>query len=336
MSRVFCALPLLLLSFGLVAPAAAQTTFVETFDTSNEGAWTWDFGDSIPSSGGNPGAYLQTDALDAGAPQPRTSAATSRFVGDLAARDVRSIGADFVTLGVEFTTGGRLLTLMIVHLGNRPADPLDNTAACFVGSAAPLPGAPWKSYDFDVPAASLSIPAGWRLLNLGDTGELPRHSWNEVMRSVSEIRFFYGDPDQRFAPQGWWLGLDNPRITEGAAPPSCDEPSAIDLDPGAEPLLLAKAPGGLALTWGSSGAPAYELALGTIPPEGMAGRLGATGLAYDHASFGACALAATSATIASPPGDAYLLAVARCGALTSSYGRDALGTERPPSTTPCP
>src|SRR5687767_9034142 len=91
-----------LLALLAASSAAAQATFVETFDASNEGQWTWGFGDSVPRTGGNPGAYLRTEGLDTFAPQPRTTTASNRFVGDYRSRGVTRLGVDVVTFRVDF------------------------------------------------------------------------------------------------------------------------------------------------------------------------------------------------------------------------------------------
>src|SRR5262245_47462892 len=63
---------------GLLALAptarAGTPTFVETFDGgSNTGGWTYGGPGSIPASGGNPGAYLNSGSIDTFAPQLRTT-----------------------------------------------------------------------------------------------------------------------------------------------------------------------------------------------------------------------------------------------------------------------
>ncbi|MHC4948946.1 MAG: hypothetical protein ACYTG1_11900 [Planctomycetota bacterium] len=196
------------------------TTFTETFDGgSNEGSWTWGAGDSTPAAGGNPGAYLRTDGLDTFAPQPRTQAAVSEFTGDYRAQDVSAIGVDLVTLAAA-TTGGRPATLMLIHDNDTPGDPFDDTAAYFMAANIPAFGEGWVSYDYVVPSQETTLPAGWLLLNLGDSGAPANHTWDEVMQDVSEVRFFYGDPTFFFIFQQWTLGLDNVRITKALPCPA--------------------------------------------------------------------------------------------------------------------
>jgi len=198
---------------------AGTTTVVESFDGGgNEGGWTWGFGDTIVANGGNPGAYLATDGLDTFAPRPQTTTGGA-FIGDYRAKGVLGVGVDLITFHVDFSAEGRALTLVLVHDNDTPDDPFDDTAVYFLGENIPLEGEGWKSYDFDVPSQETSLPAGWQLLNLGDSGAAPIHDWNEVIQHVSAVWFHYGDPTFFYIFQQWILGLDNPRITTGTVEP---------------------------------------------------------------------------------------------------------------------
>lgn len=208
LSVVFCGFAL----SSLALPAQAETV-VRTFDgASNPDGWNWGFGNSFPAAGGNPGAYLRTDGLDTFAPQPRTTVANSPFLGNLRAAGVVSIGVDLAAFSNN-TTGGRPLTLMLMHNNGTPSNPSDDTAAYFKGPNIPSLGQGWVSYDFNVPTEQTSLPAGWELLNMGDSGSPAIHTWNQVVENVSQVRFFYGDPTMFFIFQTWSLGMDNLRIT---------------------------------------------------------------------------------------------------------------------------
>ena len=100
---------------GLAPLLPGQTTFVETFDGGNEGAWTFGLPPVIDPTGGNPGAYLHVTGLDTFAPQPRTQDRVSEFTGNFAERQVILIGVDLITHAVDFGAGGRPLTLMLVN-----------------------------------------------------------------------------------------------------------------------------------------------------------------------------------------------------------------------------
>ena len=205
--------------FVVIAPPAGATGtscspdgFVETFDAGNEGGWTF-FGpnETVEPAGGNPGPYLHIPFLDTFAPQPGTST-PSAFSGDFRACDVSTIGIDLNTFAVDFSADGRPLTLMLVSDNDTPGDESDDWAAYLIGpDNVPLPGEGWLAYDFAVPSAETSLPAGWSTLELGPSSP-PSPDWNEVITDVAQVRFFYGDPTKFFIFQGWNLGLDNPRI----------------------------------------------------------------------------------------------------------------------------
>jgi hypothetical protein len=193
--------------------SAGEATFVETFDGgSNEGGWTWGFGDTILDAGGNPGAQLVTNGLDTFAPRPRTTTGGA-FVGDYRAMNVTSVGIDLITNAVDFSAEERPCTLMLIYDNGTPADPFDDTAAYFLGPNVPLEGQGWISYDFSVPSQMTELPAGWLLLNLGDSGAPANHTWDEVIQNVTTVQYHYGDPTFFFIFQQWALGMDNPRIT---------------------------------------------------------------------------------------------------------------------------
>ena len=208
-------IPILAVAVWFAGSVLAGQTFVESFDGgSNQGGWIWGSpGSSIAPNGGNPGPYLSSGLLDTFAPQPRTSLVGSVFTGDLRARRVSAIGIDLITTSAN-TTGGRPLTLMLIHDNQTPGNPLDDTAAYLMGPNIPHVGQGWLSYDFTVPSQEIALPAGWLLLNMGNIEDPAIHSWVEVTQDVDQLRFFYGDPTFFFIFQQWFVGLDNPRITE--------------------------------------------------------------------------------------------------------------------------
>ncbi len=194
-------------------PLAAGSEFVETFDTSNEGGWTFGApGESQPSTGGNPGGYLDSGLLDTFAPRLRTTDASSVFVGDFRGQGVSSVGVDLVTFNA-LSTGGRPLALMLIKDPGTPGDFADDTAAYFLGPNIPDVGDGWISYDYLVPSSDTELPLGWELLNLGDSGAPANHTWDEVIQDVDKVQFHYGDPTFFFIFQQWNLGADNVRIT---------------------------------------------------------------------------------------------------------------------------
>jgi hypothetical protein len=206
------------LALALLGSSAGAATFVETFDGGgNTGGWTFGASEVIAAAGGNPGAFLHVTGLDTFAPQPRTSA-PSLFTGDFRANGVTQFGVDLVTLAVDFSAEGRPLTLMLVSDNGTPADPDDDWAAYLIGPTnVPLPGQGWRSYLFDVPSQETSLPAGWLTLALGPNAP-PTPDWNLVITDVTQVCFFYGDPQMFFIFQMWELGLDNPTIVGDTVP----------------------------------------------------------------------------------------------------------------------
>jgi hypothetical protein len=201
------------------SPPAFGDSFTETFDGgSNIGGWHYGGpGETIETTGGNPGAYLHSPNLDTFAPQPRTSGPDSVFTGNFQSRNVSSLGIDLITHDVDFSAADRPLSLLLVSYAGTPADPNDDWAVYFIGPAdVPEPGEGWLSYSFAVPSQSSSLPPGWGTLVYGPTSPTP--DWNTVITDVDEVRFHYGNPEDFFIFQVWNVGLDNVTIVADVVP----------------------------------------------------------------------------------------------------------------------
>lgn len=199
----------------VIAPAGAAfaDTFTETFTNGiNTAGWNYGANDRIEPNGGNPGAYLHTSELDTFAPQLWTEPGRpSSFTGDYRARQVTSIGIDLITFHVDFSAGDRPLTLILVNDNNTPADFDDDYGFYVMGPNIPLVGEGWLSYEFDVPSQAAQPPSAWRPIQFGFNSPTP--DWNTLIRNVSRVQFFYGDPEMFFIFQMWELGADNISIT---------------------------------------------------------------------------------------------------------------------------
>lgn len=214
--------PLLLALLPQTAAPHTKVTFVEPFDDTNTGNWSF-FGDPVnpievrEGSGGNPGAFWHSTCtglacLDTFAPELRTQrGVASLFHGDYRARGVTHLGVDLAVLGPPFaTTGGRPLSLILRHDPGTPSDPFDDVVVYRVGPRnIPPANGGWRSYDFRVPAASTTLPPAW-VVQQG-TGD-DDADWNTVVEDVTQAAFFFGDPSHFFIFQQWELGVDNVRI----------------------------------------------------------------------------------------------------------------------------
>jgi len=203
----------------------AEVNVLETFDGGrNTGNWSF-FGNPdnpievLESSGGNPGAFLHSTCqglgcLDTFAPELRTElGVASVFTGDYRAKGVSSLGVDLAIFDVDFSSAGRPLTLMLRNDSGTPTDLSDDVVVYRVGSRNVPPadgsGGRWRRFHFRVPSASATLPASWRVLQgTGDDGA----DWNAVLEDVSQVAFFFGDPEFFFIFQQWELGVDNVRI----------------------------------------------------------------------------------------------------------------------------
>ncbi len=213
MRRRFTALSSILLT---VSTTTAQpcTTVTASLDNGNNAAG-WTFGgpnQSQPLTGGNPAGYVRTDGLDTFAPQPRSANNTPFFTGDFWSRSVNKVGIDLQTFRVDFGAGGRPLSVLLVTDNGTPGDASDDYAAYFIGADnVPLVGEGWKRFQFAVPSRSVTTPTGWGYVQFGPNAPA-NPQWQDVVRNVTQLRFFYGDPTFFFIFQMWDLGMDNPMI----------------------------------------------------------------------------------------------------------------------------
>jgi hypothetical protein len=109
-------------------------------------------------------------------------------------------------------------------------------------------------------------------------------------------------------------------VATRAGAQACAEPSALDLDPAAVPLRVAKSGADLALSWEDTAAPEYRLHVGFLDTLRSQRR-------YDHGVVAASS--SPSMILPAPAEDAYFLVEARCDGVSSSVGRNDSGTERP-------
>jgi hypothetical protein len=214
--------PFFLALLPQAAATHAKVTFVEAFDLTNTGRWSFFGTPANPievreASGGNPGAYLHSTCgglacLDTFAPELRTELGlASLFTGDYRAKGVTHLGVDLAVFGPPgVTTGGRPLSLILRHDPGTPGQPLDDLVLYRVGARnIPAATGTWRRYDFRVPAASVSLPAGWAVLQGSGDADA---DWSAVVADVTQASFFFGDPSFFFIFQQWELGVDNVRI----------------------------------------------------------------------------------------------------------------------------
>lgn len=148
-------------------PDRQTVTFTETFSQgTNEGSWRFGIYDEMRDDGGNPGAFVRNPYLDTFAPQPRTAMGiASEFTGDYRATQVVSVGIDLQTFQVGYSADQRPLSILLTSDPGTPADASDDCTVFFVGRVfAPTPnGRDWRSYDFDIPYDSATLPRDWKV-----------------------------------------------------------------------------------------------------------------------------------------------------------------------------
>jgi hypothetical protein len=200
--------------------AAGQTTRTETFENgSNLAGWTtYGPGESIASTGGNPTWHLRSEGLDTFAVRlDSEDGLASAFTGDYAGRNVTALGLDAIVTHVDFSAGGRPMTLVLCNNMGTPGDASDDLCVYIAGAIIPQPGEGWKSYSFVVPSQSTVLPPDWRVLTFGQTTLTDDQIWDLVIHDVDYVEWFWADPEFFYIFQMWDVGVDNIFITDGAA-----------------------------------------------------------------------------------------------------------------------
>lgn len=221
----------MLAAFAPGALARPTTTAAFTNGNNSQG-WTFGSPNGFVDPNGGPGHewFYHDTFLDTFAPQPRCDWAPGApvFNGNWRDRNVTRIGIDLILFNVDFSAAGRPLTLMLVSDNGTPGNFDDDWAAYTMHAEnVPLVGEGWKTYFFDVPIRETAPPDGgaprdagcdgvfavWQTIGFGPNSPA-NPDWNALLRSVSQVRFFYGDPEFFFIFQAWDLGMDNISIRE--------------------------------------------------------------------------------------------------------------------------
>lgn len=208
----------MLFHLAIAGAAAAQTTYVETFDDGmNHTNWTWDRTSlgTIEDAGGNPGGYFRSVLT----PVPSLFCDDPLFTGNFRERRVGSIGADIRT--VEFSARADVISLALGHFNGTPDNPFDDTYAHFVTDIpAPVtPDAGWVTFDVMIPFDAADTPAGWVL-----TGILPglpaTVDWATLIEDVDEVVIAWNNTLRPVLLFDVVRGADDMRVTYNVPAPA--------------------------------------------------------------------------------------------------------------------
>ena len=210
----------LLAAVPFVSPAArAQScgdTLVETFDdASNEGSWLWSNGNAaLHTSGGNPGAWIESNPFSGGVPFVRSTDRFSSFAGDWRAQGVTAVGVDLKIESPFFLFCSGLHTMTLVNDGGTPGStPDDIVAELFLNTGGECLLHDWRSFTIDVDASAPSLPPGWTVTK--SPGLSDDMAWFQLTSGVTRVKF---QPDVNAISGPWSLGIDNPRLSFQGSP----------------------------------------------------------------------------------------------------------------------
>lgn len=226
-----------------------KTVFTETFEGgTNEGKWTFGIpAETIRDEGGANRDVLVTTAcqepaefclqpdqpLATFAPRARTRDTESEFTGNLRAKRVTEVAAEFRLYRVSQNTyQERPLSLVLVNFNGTPDDVGDDLFVYLVGrknipTPSPTGNGNWGQYNFDLPTDSTNLPTprseiegdfGW----VAAEGDLftpaanPDAVWNTVVEDVDQMIFWWHDPRFFSIIQEWKVAMNDASIVSCA------------------------------------------------------------------------------------------------------------------------
>jgi hypothetical protein len=216
-STMHRALSLSLLALATAAPLAradgstgGPIPLLDDFEGgSNEGGWSYNPGDVIESTGGNPGGWWHQATADTFG--PIIASTNPDLAGDWRAADVDLVSFDAQLLDLDFGTGAGFQMTVLLRDSKGTTSIDDDDFAYLVGDEVPLKGAGWKSFSIPIPSQDTSaLPAGWTGGHTGDSTHFrPGIDWNDVITSVDRVEIWWIDPALFAIFQQWNIGLDN-------------------------------------------------------------------------------------------------------------------------------
>jgi len=223
-----------------------KTIFTESFEGgTNEGGWSFGIQEEAIAPSGSPRGDVLITACQTNpclfpdlplvtfAPRARTQAPDSEFTGNLRAKGVTEVSADFRLYQVSFDTyRERPLSLVLVDFNGTPKDPDDDRYVYLVGrknipTPSPSGNGGWVTYTFDLPTSTATLPTpqstiegepGW-VATVGDVftpADDPDAIWNEVVENVDQMMFWWHDPRFFAILQDWKVAMDDATIVSCA------------------------------------------------------------------------------------------------------------------------
>jgi hypothetical protein len=203
-------------SQAAIGEAAGTIRFAETYEReTNVGGWTIGGSsfDHIVRPGGNPGAYLRDDLLEAPSPSSGTHG-SSVFTGSYPRAGVRSVGIDLVLFEWQFPPPPR--NVHAVLRNDRGTTSALDDLMVWADSGDPIPAADgvWNSYEVAIASTSTTLPAGWTAYDSGRivTGAAANTVWRSVIGNVTQLSWSWGPPLGANLIGHIDSGIDNPSI----------------------------------------------------------------------------------------------------------------------------
>ncbi len=193
----------------LAAPTSAQIVLDDFENGVNQGGWSSSSTAFVDPAGGNPGAWMRSDATTfAGL----VSVPGTPFSGSWRALGVSSIRVDIRITSVSAGPHFEPVVLVLSGDGGTPGFPNDDCTLWLTGPVGPQTTDGWTTFDFAIDTTATTMPAnGLNVPLMNVTCNTPDNAWNSVIENVSRVAFQLGNPQ---APSGltWDIGFDNVRL----------------------------------------------------------------------------------------------------------------------------
>jgi len=200
------------LTLALV-PAALADVVVDDFEGgTNLGGWYYNGGETLESSGGNPGWWLHNAFIDNFAPIFKSGWNVAGFTGDFRAMGVSNFSFDARLDGYSVPIE---MSILLRDTNGTPGSVDDDDYAYYPGALLPPGDGTWVHYDYVIPSQDMSaVPPGWFGGWSGDLENFrPGVDWNDVITNVDRVEIWFWHPAYFGIFTIWDAGLDNITIT---------------------------------------------------------------------------------------------------------------------------
>jgi hypothetical protein len=208
-------IPTAVLALTLASSCGAEQVFDDFEGGANPNGWEFNDGATIMSSGGSPGAWLDSGEFFAESAVFTAIPLQSAPLGvALASGRLTAISFDFQRLALVCQhPGGADHFVLILTARHGTVDHEDDDYAYVTGDAVPQDVGEWVHVEFPIPSGVADLPPGWTGGHQDDFEHFrPGVTWADLMRTADEIDVAEDLPFEGHFDGCWHSGLDSVEV----------------------------------------------------------------------------------------------------------------------------